>query len=393
MNLIFFSHPDFLGHQSMPRYANLLSDGFQKRGHQVRILSPKARLYNLPVPRSLKKWMGYIDQYILFPIEAKRTIRRSSPDTLFVYTDHALGPWVPLTKNRHHIIHCHDFLAQRSAKDQFSQNPVSWTGKKYQNYIRNGFSRGKNFISISKATQHDLESLLKKAPSRSFVVYNGLNQEFGPGDMYSARQQLSIRTGVDLHNGFILHIGGNHWYKNRIGVVEIYNSWRDTCASSPALPLVMIGEEAGSDLEAAKRNSAFGDDVHFLTGLEDQFIRTAYKAASVFLFPSYNEGFGWPIAEAMASGCPVVTTNLEPMTEVAGGCAFLIDRKPEEAKDIHAWAVRSAITLNEAVTLSDGMRERFIKAGLENAKRFDREVMLDKVEAIYSDMVLNGKPA
>ena len=331
--------------------------------------------------------MGYIDQYILFPREAKRSIKRSSPDTLFVYTDHALGPWVPLTAHRPHIIHCHDFLAQRSAKDQFIQNRVSWTGKKYQKYIRHGFSRGKNFISISQATKHDLESLLSEAPSRSVVVYNGLNQNFEPGDQKAAREQLSTRTGIDLRHGFVLHIGGNHWYKNRMGVIEIYDSWRRNHAASAALPLVMIGEKAGEDMNLIKENSACKNDIHFLHGLEDEWIRTAYRAATVFLFPSYNEGFGWPIAEAMASGCPVVTTNLEPMTEVAGGCAFLINRKPEHQDDIKAWAAQSAQTLDQAVKLSGDQLDSFVKAGLENAKRFSSELMLDKVEAIYGEVV------
>lgn len=151
MNLVFFTHPAFLGHQSMPRFAKMLEDGMKQRGHSVARWSPRPRLFALPSPRALRKWLGYIDQYFLFPIEVRSRIKDTIPDTLFVFADNALGPWVPLVKNRFHVIHCHDFLAQKSALGQISENPTSWTGRLYQKFIRRGYSTGKiSFLSLKK---------------------------------------------------------------------------------------------------------------------------------------------------------------------------------------------------------------------------------------------------
>jgi len=66
MHIVIFTHPPFLGSQSMPRFANMLCRGMQKRGHEVEIWTAKTKFYDWQVPVGLKKWMGYIDQYIVF---------------------------------------------------------------------------------------------------------------------------------------------------------------------------------------------------------------------------------------------------------------------------------------------------------------------------------------
>ena len=61
MNLVFFTHPDFLGHESMPRFARMLADGMKQRGHQVQLWTAQPRFFNIAAPYALKKWLGYID--------------------------------------------------------------------------------------------------------------------------------------------------------------------------------------------------------------------------------------------------------------------------------------------------------------------------------------------
>ena len=85
-------------------------------------------------------------------------------------------------------------------------------------------------------------------------------------------------------------------------------------------------------------DSPFKHEIHFLPGIEDRLVRMAYAAATVFLFPSLAEGFGWPIAEAMVSGCPVITTAEAPMTEVGKNIAFYINRFPADKDKEYQWA-------------------------------------------------------
>ncbi|GAB3641443.1 hypothetical protein GCM10027423_20790 [Spirosoma arcticum] len=336
----------------------------------------------------MRKWLGYVDQYIVFPREVQALLKHCPPDTLFVITDNALGPYVPTVADRPHIIHCHDFLAQRSALGEISENPVGWTGRNYQAFIRRGYSKGKRFIAVSHKTNEDLRRLLPATSLRSEVVYNGLNQSFSPTDPNKARRLLSRRFGLNLTTGYLLHVGGNVWYKNRLGVIEIYDAWRSI--DTLKLPLLMIGEVPESNLLNRQKLSSFNGDIHFLSGIEDEYVRLAYSGASVFVFPSLAEGFGWPVAEAMASGCPVLTTNEAPMTEVAGEAGFLIPRRPLDSSKTAVWAHEGAETVKKILSLPIADREVVIERGLMNSKRFNPKNTLDLIEQVYQKIVDGG---
>ncbi len=357
----------------------------RSRGHQVNLWSPLPFFSKLPFKGKYHKWLGYIDQYIVFPSRIKKKLRNIPPDTLFVFSDHALGPWVPMVKNFPHVIHCHDFLAQRSALDQIPENKLGWTGKTYQRFIRKGYLQGKYFISISKKTKHDLHQFLIAEPLKSEMVYNGLNQKFNHVSAIDARIWITKNAGIYLDNGFIIHVGGNQFYKNRMGVIEIYDQWR--LMSDKTFPLLLIGEAPETNLKRRHYESPFKDSIHFLTDKNDQFVRVAYSGAQLMLYPSIAEGFGWPIAEAMASGCPVITTNEAPMNEVAGQAAFFIPIKPKFPDEIIKWAKNAGGVLEEILNFTSEKRADIISRGIENTKRFDPQIMLDEIELIYKEIV------
>ena len=381
MKIVLFAHPSFLEHQSMPRYANMLLNGMQERGHEVAVWTAKPRFYKLPLTKSLKKWLGYIDQYLVFPIEVKFKLRNCSNDTLFVFADQALGPWVPLVKNRNHIVHCHDFLALKSALGTIPENPTSFTGKLYQNYIRNGFSKGKCFISISKKTQEDLHRLHRGEIVSSAVCYNGLNRPFQALSPIASRSLLETKLNIGLSGGYIMHIGGNQYYKNRIGVLEIYETWRSKYKGE--IPLILIGSGPSVELAFLREKSLFKEDIHFITDLSDDYINNAYSGASCLLFPSLDEGFGWPIIEAMASGCPVITTNKAPMNEVGGVAAYYVDKKPTETAHWQQWKEDGAKIVEKVLTLNTFQRNEAIEKSFVQSQKFTAEYSLNAIEAIY----------
>ena len=365
----------------MPRFAQMLYTGMEDRGHTVEVWCPKPNFFKIPAPTKVQKWLGYADQFLLFPALICKRLKNCPPDTLFVFTDQALGPWFPLVVNRPHVFHCHDFLAQRAALGEIPENPTGWTGRKYQTMIKNGYSKGRYFISVSKETRKDLHDFLRRTPPVSEVVYNGLNPSFKPVDVQDARLHLEKLTGADTSLGYFVHVGGNQWNKNRTGVIEIYNAWRNY--SKHALPLIMIGEAPTSSLRNSYLCSPFKSDIHFIIGAKDDVVQLAYSGATALIFPSYAEGFGWPITEAMACGCPVITTRLAPMTEVAGKAGIYISKRPTEKAKIIDWALEAAVVLNRIVKLPDSERSQLINAGFENCKRFNSNLVLNKIESIY----------
>lgn len=378
-----FTHPSFLGSQSMPRYANMLAKGLRAQKHTVEIWTAKGFFHLLPLP--FKKWLGYLDQFVVFPFQIKGRLKRLPKDTLFVFSDHGLGPWVPMVAHRPHVIHCHDFLAQRSERKELMENKLGLSGKIYQRWIRNGYKNGRNFISISHNTRKDLHRFLASPPRISEVVYNGLNQDFQPGDQIKARKTLKQEWNIDLTNGFILHVGGNQFYKNRVGVIKIFEAWRKR--NGVRLPLLMIGPEPKIELIESQQLSRYKEEIHFRSNISDELLMNTYRGASALLFPSLEEGFGWPIAEAMASGCPVITTNKAPMTEVGKESCFYISRMPENIKLQGKWAVESAFVLDKVVNLSEVERKKIVASGIENAKRFNTGKSIDNIESVYKQIL------
>lgn len=348
------------------------------RGHTVEIWTAKSR-----ISKFLKnKWGGYIDQFILFPFEVKQRLKKENTDTLFVFADQALGPWIPLIAKRKHIVHCHDFLAQYSALNLLSDNAVGFTGKLYQAYIRRGYQRANQFICISDRTRQDLGFFMQHREYKAQVIYNGLNPLFQPTSesRETISNQLAEKYEISFSGGFILHVGGNQFYKNRVGVVEIYNQ---LCLST-RLSLILIGQQPDNKLQDIIQQSTYKSDIYTLTRVDDADLVMFYQAAHFFLFPSLEEGFGWPIAEAQACGCPVVTTNLAPMTEVGGEAAIYIPRRKNEDR---SWANKSANIIMEMLKESEDVINNRREQGLKNVKRFSEHRFFDQLESCYLEVV------
>jgi len=390
MNIVLLVHPNFLASKSMPRFARMIAEGMRTRGHCVDEFTAQPLFYKLPVPLRLRKWLGYIDQFIVFPLQMRWRLRRLPADALFVFSDQALGPWVPLVAKRPHAIHVHDFMALRSALGEFSENPTGWTGRQYQRLIRRGFEQGRVFVSGSEKTRSDLHRFLPKGPDVSTVVHHGLNFPFRRMSQAECATTLSP-AGLTLPpSGFLLHVGGNQWYKNRAGVLEIYQAYVTT--TSRPLPLWMVGDSPTPLMREMAERMAGKGEVRFLTGLFNEAVCAAYSSARLMLFPSLAEGFGWPIAEAMACGCVVLTTDEAPMTEVGGDVAFYIPRRSNGTAA--EWADQAAKRVAAVLDLlSPAALQKLRQAGFSQAAKFDKERTLDAYERIYQQALGAHKSA
>jgi glycosyltransferase involved in cell wall biosynthesis len=383
MRLILLVHPSSFPSESMSRFAEMIRRGMTARGHTAEFWSSPRKLGRLPLrSRFLRKWLGYFDQFVVYPRELRKQVHRTPLDRVFVVTDQALGMWVPYLAHRPHVIHCHDLLALGSALGSFPENPTSWSGQKYQRLIRNGFAHGKVFISVSGKTRDDLHQVLPRAPRISEVVHNGLNHPFRPMGLKERSSLLSTIVSDNPDDTFIMHIGGNQWYKNRRGVLEIYRSYARHCSRPAAL--WMVGATPTPQLLDLVKTIPPPGRVRFLPGLSNEQVNAAYAHARALLFPSLEEGFGWPIVEAMAADCPVITTNRAPMTEIAGNAAHIIPRMPREHRELESWAKGAAQILDEVVRMPNEARAALIAQGRRNVMRFDPEKTLSAYEAVYS---------
>jgi glycosyltransferase involved in cell wall biosynthesis len=383
MNFIIFTHPDFLSSKSMPRFASMIVDGMKIRGHTVEVWTAKPFFYNLPMMKRFKKWLGYVDQFLVFPIQVRSRLKKLSRNTLFVFADQALGSWVSLVANHPHCIHVHDFMALRSSLGEFPQNPASWSGRQYQAMIRRGFNQGQNFISVSQKTQSDLHHFLSNKPHLSEVVYNGLNFPFRRMNREESIPLLSSLGLAIPPSGFLLNVGGNQWYKNRTGVLEIYEAYINQVQNP--LPLWMVGAPPTDAMKAIALSCATKGDVRFLSGLSNEQVCAAYSISSLLIFPSLAEGFGWPIAEAMACGCLVLTTDEAPMTEVGGDAAFYIPKRPDPASP--DWIKVTTNCVEAILSFSPEEKQRRQNLGYKQVQQFDTQQTMAAYERIYQRIV------
>lgn len=383
MYIVQFSHPDFLNSQSMPRFSRMISEGMRARGHRVDEWTAKPFFFNLPFPKRFKKWLGYIDQFIVFPLQVRRRLRQLPQATLFVFSDQALGPWVPLVANRPHVIHVHDFMALRSSLGEFAQNTMHWSGRQYQALIRHGFGHGRAFISVSEKTRTDLKRFLPANAQISEVVYNGLNFPFQCMSREDCLAVLAARNLIVPESGYLLHIGGNQWYKNRLGVLEIYAAYAQRVQNP--LPLWMVGAPPTNSMKIIAQHAMSKGNVQFLEGFSDTQVCAAYSAARLLIFPSLAEGFGWPIAEALTCGCPVLTTDEAPMTEVGGEAAFYLPRRPDSGGG--DWAIQASKQVAEILALPLDQRQQRQMLGFKHAAQFHPQRTMNAYEKIYLQIV------
>ncbi len=370
--------------QSMPRFARMLQSAYEARGHAVTVWSPDDWFHRRFNGTRFAKWAGYLDQYWLFPRSVRRRLVSTPDDTLFVFCDQALGPWVPLVSHRPHVVHAHDLLALRSALGDLPENPTRFTGRVYQRYIRRGFKHARHFISVSMKTREDLHRFGEIEAVTSEVVYNGLNFPYEPLARNTAIERLRAAGLPDSPEGFLLHVGGNQWYKNQRGVIALYRHY--VVQESNPLPLWCVSPEPDAAIAAAVARIPAVGHVRFLQGVDNPTLQAAYSQARAFLFPSLAEGFGWPLIEAQACGCPVITTDEAPMNEVAGKAALYLPRL-RMSDSIENWASAGAQILVGLLAESTADRDYRTTEGRAWAQRFDANRAIEAYLGLYARLV------
>jgi glycosyltransferase involved in cell wall biosynthesis len=360
--------------KSMTRIAELLESGLRSAGIRARVIQPTAVFGGwIENAGGFGKWVRYLDKFFLFPFKLISAL--AGVDLVHV-VDHSNAVYLHFLGRQKSVVTCNDLLAVRSGLGEFAENRTGISGKIFQRWILGGLVRAKRLVCISDATKRDLLRLTQKPEADVSRTYLALGEAFRIALESNLEED---RTGaIGRENGspaggaekrYILHVGGDTWYKNRSGTLKIYSEVRARLGQN-APGLVMVGPPL----------QTFEAEVTFLQDLADTELAALYAGAELLLFPSLEEGFGWPVVEAQACGCPVVTTGKPPMTE-AGGTAAIYLRDPCDAKS-------AAETVIAVLQYDSATRARIRDEGFQNAQRFTEPAMIAGYLQVYRSLLI-----
>jgi glycosyltransferase involved in cell wall biosynthesis len=223
-------------------------------------------------------------------------------------------------------------------------------------------------VAISETTKKDIEEFYPRAAGRVRVV------PLGCGRTFLRRGDLDGRSvGRAAERPFLLYVGIRSRYKNTDLLLRAYEAWRHR----PEVELVVVGRPWSQAEQEELVALSIADRVHLLGYIDDEQLGALYRRAVALVYPSLYEGFGLPLLEAMASGCPVVASRIPSTVEVAGDCpiyfeppgsvdtivaaldaALMQGREPEclqrghERADAYSWERTAQLTLDVYASLA-----------------------------------------
>ncbi len=231
---------------------------------------------------------------------------------------------------------------------QFKQKLYLGFIQKYQ------LQTASKIIAVSKATKMDLIKKRGLDPKKIEVIYEGYDkQKFRVDILVNSLKHFNL-----VPKSYFLFVGTVQPRKNLERLIKAFSRQPDDY-------LVIVGQKGwlSDEIYNLPKKQGIEDKVKFLGYVSDEDMPAIYTGAIALTFPSLFEGFGLPILEAQACGCPVLTSNLSSMPEVAGKGAVYVN--PTSVEDI----IRGIREIGEI----DGTRDRLVKEGFKNVKKFSWE--------------------
>ena len=302
-----------------------------------------------------------VAEQVMIPIALKR-----EGVTLFHAPHYVLPPLVPCRS----VVTIHDCI--HLMFPQYLPNRLAL------GYARTSIAlaarRATRILTVSESSKRDILRFFNTQPEKIDVIYNAYDERFGlePREAEVDR----VRERYQLHDEFVLYAGNVKPHKNLARLIDAFHLVR--ARGLDHLKLVLIGNEISK--YAALRRAVHQHQLHkyvrFLGYLPEETLAVMYRLAGVFVFPSLYEGFGLPPLEAMASGTPVVASNVSSLPEVVGDAALLVD--PYDPVAI-ADGIYRALT-------DDELRRDLRSKGLRRAQHFSWEASARRVREIYGEV-------
>lgn len=284
-----------------------------------------------------------------------RTINRLNP-----HLYHSLFMFKPFNLKVPSIVTIHDIMWLTRPKEQARSSRLRFlTGYLFHYlFVSHGISSCDRIIAVSNETAREVTDFRPRSSEKIRVIGEGVDAVFLENQDHPGYLSNLERFGL-ADQSYLLHISNGKPYKNTGAVIEAFSRITD---QSP-VKLVIIGRKSafsGHITELIEKHH-LSDRVHFLGSVQNDDVVALLRGATALVFPSLYEGFGLPVIEAMASKCPVLTSDRGALKEVAGDSALLVD--PQKVEDI-AQGI-------ERMVSDQKLRNDLIRKGIKQAAIFN----------------------
>lgn len=232
-------------------------------------------------------------------------------------------------------------------------------------------------ITDSKSSKDDLIKHYKLDQNKIKVIY--LGTDISLKTIKNNKKLLIVKKKFNLPDKFILTVASIEPRKNILSAVKSINELRDKAIN---IPYIIIGKKIQpyfSTVQSYIESHDLNKNIKILNYVESKDLPFIYNLAHIFLFPSLYEGFGLPVLEAMASGCPVITSNISSLPEVVEDSGLLI--KPSEISSITEGLFK--------LIKNDSLRLLYIKSGLNRASKLTWENCSQSTKEVYKELLFN----
>ncbi|MFH1582690.1 MAG: glycosyltransferase family 1 protein [Candidatus Falkowbacteria bacterium] len=239
----------------------------------------------------------------------------------------------------------------------------------YKIVILLAVKRAKKVLAVSQFTKNDLVKQFKINPDKIIVTYEGVAEPANADEFIDAG---AVLNKYSISQPYLLYVGNAYPHKNLEGLIKVY---AEINKIKPELKLVLVGKEDYFYSRLKQYAKNFSDSVIFPGYVSDSELKTLYSGATLYVFPSFYEGFGLPPLEAMAHGLVAVSSNKTCLPEILGDAVLYFN--PDDETDMKN-KIELALTDEK---LREGLRSR----GYEQAKKYSWRDCAGKTLEVYKN--------
>ncbi|MFH1233869.1 MAG: glycosyltransferase family 1 protein [Patescibacteria group bacterium] len=358
----------FLGPENYQTF-NVIDSDYTNSAHPNRV---KKVMVNI-------RWYGFKEQ-LLFPFY----IWREHLDLM-----HFPHFNVPLACPVKFIVTIHDLILIKYPT--LRATTLNWLFYKIKNLvyrlvILSAIKRAKKIIAVSEFTKKDIVHQFKISPEKIVVTYQGVAKSFFPLDKegrgdFSLLDKKKFLLDYKITKPYLFYVGNAYPHKNLEGLIKVFQR---VILKYSNLRLVLVGKEDyfynrlknyAKELNLWLENKT-NSKIAFLGFIPDDKLNILYNQALFYIFPSFYEGFGLPPLEAMANGCPVISSNRTSMPEILGQSACYFNPGDQE----------NMFQQIERLINDNNLRQQLVNRGYEQVQKYSWQNCVKKTLEVYKNV-------